>query len=258
MLARSLEILLDHCRRVCVASAGFKVLGRRWCSPFLGYSFSPILNRFAAGHTARFPGFNARLGEGDLYTFANLFEDYPVKQIREALRDVDLVVDLGANVGAFSYLVLELCRDKGSAPRIIAVEPNAANTLFLRAQPFSDSITIHHAAVGPENGVARLVRGQNSVTDHVDFSGTAEGDDVAVLSLHSLCDRPALVKMDIEGGEHEILKRGLPDNVRHLMLEWHSKPGEPVSLQPADLVPGDWTLISRDIHGSSMWYFRAP
>ena len=53
----------------------------------------------------------------------------------------------------------------------------------------------------------------NSVARHVDFSGSAEDQTPPVMSLKSLCDRPALVKMDIEGGEFEVLEGGLPENV---------------------------------------------
>ena len=71
-----------------------------------------------------------------------------------------------------------------------------------------------------------------------------------MISLESLCDRPAMVKMDIEGGEFEVLEGGLPENVRYFLLEWHHPGG------PADLVPGNWIQISNDIHGASTWYLR--
>lgn len=251
-----LQVLADHLRRTAAALAGFKLFGAHWWRPWLYYFVSPLLSRVLLRSTARFRGFNVRLGEGDLYTFANLFEDYPVPLIERALTDVESVIDLGANVGAFSFLVETLLQKRAVRMPIIAVEPNSANVAFLRQQPFAKSLQIHHAAVGPAVGVGRLVRGRNSVTDHVDFAGAAEGAAIQVLSLRSLCDRPALVKMDIEGGEHEILRSGLPDDVRHLVLEWHSEPGSRSTSLPVDLVAGNWTLICHDIHGSSMWYWR--
>ncbi|MBA2623575.1 MAG: FkbM family methyltransferase [Chthoniobacterales bacterium] len=234
--------------------AGFKLRGRRWLYPWLTYCLSPLLNRLTRA-TVRFSGFNVRLGAGDLYTFANLFEDYPLSLLEEALDDVDVVVDLGANVGAFSWLISELASNKGLKIPITAVEPNTANVEFLRAQPFAEALVVHHAAVGPAGGMARLIRGQNSVTDHVDFSGGEEGSQISVLSLESLCNRRALVKMDIEGGELEVLRQKLPDNVLHMVLEWHPDSRKPSQL-PSDLIAGVWRRISTDLFGSSMWYFR--
>jgi len=244
------SMLRDHCRRIFAARKGFRVYGLRWFLPWLTYCLSPVINRIARGRMISFKEFNVRLGDGDLYTFANIFADYPVREIERGLSDVDLVVDLGANVGAFSCLIVALCRRKKLDLPIIAVEPNAANVKLLRQQPFAKAILIHDAAVGPANGTGRLVRGQNSVTDCVDFSGTHEGTEVKTISLESLCDRPALVKMDIEGGELAILRHGLPENVRHLVLEWHH-PGS-----PADFVRGNWKRISTDIHGATTWHFR--
>jgi FkbM family methyltransferase len=243
-------IVLDHAHRIAGALAGFRVYRGSWLCPWMTYCASPILSRVAPAGIARFTGFNTRLGEGDLYTFANVFADYPIDDLARALPEVELIVDLGANVGAFSFLMRTLCRKIGSNPRIVALEPDAANAAFLRGQPFADALEIHQAAVGRWKGKARLVAGKNSVTHHVDFSGNAEGQMVPVMSLESLCDRPTLVKMDIEGGEFEVLGGGLPENVRHLVLEWHHSGG------PADLVPGNWTHITSDIHGSSIWYLR--
>jgi FkbM family methyltransferase len=241
-----IDMLVDHGCRVAGALGGFRVYGRNWLKPWTAYCLSPILNRVAHEKIARCKSFNARFGECDLYTFANVFADYPVDELVWASRDVELIVDLGANVGAFSCLM----RTLSPQSRIIAVEPDATNVAFLRAQPFADSLEIHQAAVGPFDGMARLIRGENSVTHHVDLSGDAEGAVVPVISLQALCDQPSLVKMDIEGGERRILECGLPKSIRHLVLEWHHRGS------PADFVRGRWKRISTDIHGASTWYFR--
>jgi FkbM family methyltransferase len=247
--ARYGRLFLDHARRSAQAGAGFHVYGRSWLRPWTTYCFSPIVNRLGPKKTARFDSFNARLGECDLYTFANVFADYPLYELSSALHDVELIVDLGANVGAFSFLMHTLCGRFGCNRRIVALEPNAENVAFLRQQPFADVLEIHQAAVGPCDGIGRLVAGRNSVTHHVDLASSTAGETVPVVSLQSLLDRPALVKMDIEGGELAILESGLPDSLSHLVLEWHHQSA------PADIVPGRWRKISTDIHGASTWYF---
>ncbi len=246
--------LADHLRRVVKAIEGFRVFGIDWTNPWLCYAASPILNRVWAGKIGKFHRFSVRWGQCDLYTFGNLFEDYPVRLIEEALDEVDMVVDLGANVGAFSLLIDSLLRKRKI--EIAAIEPNSANVQFLRDQPFARSLAIHHAAVGPKDGTAHLVRGKNSVSDYVDFSTKSEGTAIPVLSLESLCPRPALVKMDIEGGEWEIFAKGLPDTVRFLVLEWHPQSGAQASLLPNDFVPGGWKEISTGFEGLSIWLLR--
>lgn len=256
MTLSGFRLLTDHARRSLKALAGFKLFGREWLRPWISYSLSPLLNRFLSKTTVRFGRFNARRGECDLYTFANIFEDYRPGLVRHALQDVDLVVDLGANVGAFSFLITAFCEREGRQRTIRAVEPNRQNVEFLRSQPFADAIEIHEAAVGPVEGAGRLVYGINSVTDHVDLSPSANGSSIRVISLQALCDQPALVKMDVEGSEWGILRHGLPMNVRHLFLEWHPDQAAGHSLEPADFVPGAWQKLACDPHGATMWYFH--
>ncbi len=193
-----------------MSAVGFRIHRAGWLRPWCFYLLSPLLKRLMPQSVAHFASFNARLGEGDLYTFANTFEDYPVELVRRALPEVEQVVDLGANVGAFSHLVNVLCAAENLHRPIKAVEPNARNAQFLREQPFASAMEIHQAAVGPTEGTAQLIAGENSVTDHIDFSEASTGTLVRVIALDSLCDRPSLVKMDIEGGEWTILRHGLP------------------------------------------------
>ena len=241
--------LFDHLSRTTRALTGFGVYGFRWIAPWFAYAVSPLLNRLALGRTVHFQGFNVRLGECDLYTFANVFTDYPVAELSTALRDVQVVVDLGANAGSFLFLIQKLSEKIGYRPRLVALEPAAENAAFLCQQPFAQEVKIYQAAAGPSDGTGRLVRGQNSVTHHVDFSAGVPAERVQLVSLKSLCQEPALVKMDIEGGELAILQHTLPENVRHLIVEWHH------AGRPSDFLSGKWKRISEDIHGATTWHF---
>ena len=245
-----IDNFLDHSRRSLKALAGFDVYGAGWLKPWIMYCLSPIVSRSVRGTVAHFRDFNSRLDQCDLYTFANIFADYPCAKLVTALREVKMIVDRGANVGAFSLFMLTVCRKLDFERRIVALEPESNNAACLRGQPFADGLEIHQAAVGPTNGTARLVSGKNSVTHQVDLVSATDAEMVPVLSLDSLCDETALVKMDIEGGERSILERGLPEKVRHLVLEWHGA-GE-----PSDFVSGNWQQISTDMRGASTWWFR--
>jgi hypothetical protein len=67
-----------------------------------------------------------------------VFAGYPVDELVRGSRDVG-----------------SICR---SRREVIAVEPDATNVAFLRAQTFADTLEIHQAAVGPFDGTARLIR----------------------------------------------------------------------------------------------------
>jgi FkbM family methyltransferase len=78
-----------------------------------------------------------------------------------ALRSVDLLVDVGANVGQFA----ERARDLGFSGEIISYEPaSAAYEMLARRASGDVRWTACHAALGSEDGVATLNLSRNSVS----------------------------------------------------------------------------------------------
>ena len=247
--------LADHFQRSYKALTGFQIFGRSWIPLWLFYIFSPLLSRILGSQEWSCGLCRFRTDQGDAYTFANIFEDYPVADVSKALIGVEKVIDAGANVGAFSLLVMKLTSDRPL--EIVALEPMDDNVALLQRQPFARSIKILPAALGPHDGHVAMHRGFNSVTHFADFTSASEKDQVPMYGLAGLCDRPTLLKMDIEGGEHAVLAAGLPENVTALFLEWHPIPGEETS-DPRSLIPrGLWRQVSSDIYGSSMWFWQA-
>jgi hypothetical protein len=72
-----------------------------------------------------------------------------------SLRNVRLIVDCGANIGASAYYLLHCYKDA----RLIALEPDAENCALCRRNlaPFSDRSVVIQAAVWSENRRLRLV-----------------------------------------------------------------------------------------------------
>ena len=257
-----LRELIDHGRRTIVAIRGFKYHGLSWLAPWLAYSVSPILSRVFKSRELHFHSFSVRLGECDLYTFANLYEDYRMEDLQRALGAVELVIDAGANVGAFSWLVVSSASAHPGHPHVIAVEPDGKNCAYFRRQPFASKVELIEGAIGPHDGRGLLNQGANSVTHTVavlpDEAPPARLDQVvSVSSLGTLCaGRPTLLKMDIEGGEWDILASGLPDCIDYMFLEAHVS--ETQTDDPRRFVThGTWRLLSRDIYGSSCWFWSA-
>ena len=115
----------------------------------------------------------------------------------------DIVLDLGAYVGMYSYRAAQLVGDSGM---VVAVEPNDSNLKLLRQNLAGMKNTrIIEAAIGEDNRLSWL---------HVSPKSTChsilgpKGDDVPVeiIAIDSLVRRLRLprvdiIKMDVEGAE---------------------------------------------------------
>jgi FkbM family methyltransferase len=246
----SLVQTINHVSRVVRAGRGFRFLGAWWLRPWLLFLVSPGLRRLFPNRIVDLGGFKVRVGETDICCLADLFVDYDIDCVRAALPTLDRVLDAGANIGAFSFLIRRLAP---SIP-ITALEPEAANYAFLAAQPFSGSLDLRHAALGAREGTGVVVPGENAATHRVAPVDSPSGSEsgrgtVPILPLGALLSSRTLVKMDIEGGEKEILASPLPDAISILLLEWHY-PEDVRVLRPE----GAWQLTAKDRRlGATCW-----
>ena len=136
------------------------------------------------------------------------------------------VWDVGASLGRQAYRVAK-------HHKVYAFEPNLNSLQFLG-----------HNLVDCENVVivpmALTVDGEPMTGSfHPDFLAPPTGPNVATLSLREALEkfgRPGLMKVDIEGGEYELLKS--PDVIGiSMLIEWHQE-------VPAQLP--HWTITSID------------
>ena len=123
----------------------------------------------------------------------------------EPLRDV-VLFDCGADIGTFSALV---CSRTSRVARVIAFEPNPEVARFLKrnlsqVQVSSQVIT---KAVGRFKGTGRLEAPDYDRSDEARF--LVPGDDtlkVATIDSIGVRDGDVAIKIDVEGGELEVLK----------------------------------------------------
>lgn len=142
-----------------------------------------------------------------------------------------VIVDVGANVGAFTLWALETW---DSLREVHAFEPHpemfrllALNT---EARP---EVKRYAQAVGRKRGDSFLWYGANNPGEsstHPNNTSTIAAEGCAVLMEDArnlpLCD---LLKLDCEGAEYDILNRLLPiARPRHILLEFHN--GLPLGL----------------------------
>jgi len=161
-----------------------------------------------------------RLNKGDLHGIREVWLDecyrLPFENSSGAL------LDLGANIGLTSVW---LARKYGFAP-VIAVEPDPRNAALARRNLEQNAINgeVIEAAIGPREGAAHFEASGISNLGKVSTTGSpVRMTTVAAILEKSGCARFALVKMDIEGGEQELLAGPTDwlDRVDAIIAEFH-------------------------------------
>jgi FkbM family methyltransferase len=139
----------------------------------------------------------------------------------------DTVFDIGANVGIYTLLFSECVGETG---HVVAFEPVPANIHFLRQHVSLNrfcNVSVVEAAVSSTSGVAAFALGESSSVGHVCAAGDLQVRAVKLDDFLAASGRaPSLIKIDVEGGEHDVLKGAchLLAHVRpHLLLAVHSE-----------------------------------
>jgi FkbM family methyltransferase len=169
----------------------------------------PVRLRSGAGEGLRFvvgPG-NPEYGIGT--------NELPVQDLLAAvLRQGDVFLDIGANVGFFTVIAARLVGVSGS---VVAFEPVPSNAALIRRNARINgfwNVAVHEAAASSTAGKAELILAEfaggaslASVGSPPDASGRMEVRTITVdgLIAAGLIPAPSLVKIDVEGAEHEVL-----------------------------------------------------
>ncbi|MFA5127885.1 MAG: FkbM family methyltransferase [Patescibacteria group bacterium] len=161
---------------------------------------------------------------------AEIFKYREYRRAEQVIVDSKLpIIDVGAHVGLFSAY----CRALNSAVKIVAIEPERKNFSTLndnvQANKLVNILTIN-AALSGENGRRELMISADS-HNHALFGSSQESRVVSARTLTSIMDelqikKAGLVKMDIEGGEGEVLRSLSSEDfarVEYFILEYHEK-----------------------------------
>lgn len=152
-----------------------------------------------------------RHGSRDVVTFDEVFcsaayEPPPV--VVSALRDLGRpprVLDLGANVGLFSAFVLE----RWPGATITALEPDPDNLSLLKAcanlNRSHGDLQVVDAAAAASAGTMRFVAGLNAESHRAHPDEDVASVVVRAVDAYEHIANVDLVKIDIEGGEWELL-----------------------------------------------------
>ena len=159
-----------------------------------------------------------------------------VGRMFEALREGDVVWDVGANIGVISLLLAG--HTKGGSSRVHSFEPEPQNfdqlVKNIAANDWTDRIVAHQLALGDHAGEIELfVRGGPGEGRHSTVeSGGSTGSirvplDTAAAFASTHAAPPDLMKIDVEGAEGRVLS-GMDallreSRPRDLFLEVHPK-----------------------------------
>jgi len=153
--------------------------------------------------------------------------------LQRTLHAGDVIVDVGANVGAYSGLAAAIV---GSAGHVYAFEPGPDNLCVLHKRFGSTTnVTIVPAAVGDRSGETRLFLDRRDARRHslAPANVGKAGDTIAVeqVCLDDYCEsltRLDVIKIDAQGAEVAIL-----NGARHAIRRF--KPKLVVEVWPAGL-----------------------
>lgn len=143
----------------------------------------------------------------DLYVGIREFED--VAFLLHFLRPEDTFIDIGANVGVYTVLAAGVRQ-----ARVIAIEPVPDTyDAFLdniNLNRISRYVTAHNIGVAAQEGELRFstVLGPTNHVLQEDEGGAAVTVPVKTLDTVTADSSPALIKIDVEGFEQEVLQGG--------------------------------------------------
>jgi FkbM family methyltransferase len=222
---RSLRILTEFCWHF-----------KNWKQVFEAYRAHQNLPPFQLRNGMKV--FHKESEDQPLYLFREIFENrvYTRNGFYRPKRG-DVVVDIGANIGFFALLIQSMA--PGSTVHCFEPAASARERLMrnVRANNLQPSVIVHPLGVSDHNGYAALSghanSGQRSLAK-IDGSNN-HAESVAIVDLATAlamteADDIALLKIDIEGSEIELMRGsqiGDWSSVRRVAMEFHGsiRPG---------------------------------
>jgi len=142
------------------------------------------------------------------------FEPDETRLVRCLLKEVDIFVNIGANVGYYC------CHALSMGKAVIAVEPIPRNVHYLlrniRENGWSKRAEVYPVALGTQVDILNIWGGGTAASLIKGWAGIQESyvTQVPVLTLErvlgsALENRKALILLDVEGAEYEILQGSL-------------------------------------------------
>lgn len=175
---------------------------------------------------------------GDLFGFYEIMLRQDYLKGGQTLREGDTVIDVGANIGAFTVLAARIVGPKG---RVIAIEPDKPTYQQLVRNIALNKLTnvvALNCALGETDGKGVLYSGAislfSSMYSTVDGRETGSASqEMEVMTMETLLksqniERCDYLKMDCEGAEHQIvdsMSRAVAARFPQVTMEVHRVDG---------------------------------
>ena len=143
-------------------------------------------------------------GEGSQAHYFTYLEDYEeMAFLLHLLRDNDHLIDIGANIGAYSILAASQIGCK-----TIAFEPSEKNYSILMSNihlnNFQDIIETHNCALGEKNEIKTI--GSKGELTYITNNPDLDLQKIKIRKLDDLAEYAQMLKIDVEGFEEFVLK----------------------------------------------------
>ena len=161
------------------------------------------------------------------YTRPNTLDEYIFKEIKSSyscldIQESDIILDIGANIGAFSKYAME----KG-AFRVYAYEPEPDNyeLLVINTGGAGHILRFQRAVVGTDQTEIELyINSKKNKGLHM--TREVRGRDSISVKAENFCKiidklKPNKIKIDVEGAEYGFMPIEFPDFVDRIVMELH-------------------------------------
>jgi len=170
----------------------------------------------------------------DESVMAEIFKWREYRCVDEIVKRAKIIVDVGAHIGLFSLY----CRVLNQKTKIFALEPEPENYKILKQNIKQNKIAgvvLSQMALAGKSGSRELIIAEDNHNHYLSPLDKESTDEEVILikaaSLNDYCrlnkiEKIDLLKMDIEGGEYEVVAAWNPDDfslVSSLVLEYHSQ-----------------------------------
>jgi FkbM family methyltransferase len=156
------------------------------------------------------------------------YERSVLEAIVSALQRGDTAFDVGSHLG---YFALVMALTVGEGGRVVCFEPDPAAIAGLHrnvernSERIRASIEIEAVAVGAQMGLARFAPGAQTTRGRISDEGDLNVQLTTLDETVQWYGRPRLVKIDVEGGEVEVLRGAqglLAEKMTTFVIEAHS------------------------------------
>ena len=176
------------------------------------------------------------------------YEPYETDLIQRQVKNGDVVVDVGANIGYYTVLLAKKTK------KVYAFEPDKTNYKILRKNIEINglkNVIAVNAAVGSSDGEINLSKSEENFGDHKLY-GEGKKEKVKIVKLDDFVkEKVGLIKIDTQGWEPEVIdgaKKIIEKNKPIIFMEY-----SPVSYRLAKLDGNKMMKFLKKIYKNIFW-----